>query len=74
MLLLAGEVAGIYRGIAGELLSSAHTLEKAQRPEDPYPAISPARFAYATSRAAILHHELDKVLHSRADVRAKRKR
>lgn len=72
VLLLASEVAAIYRGLAGELLSAAHTLERAQRPEDPYPTMSTERYSFAVKRAAILHHELDSLLKARAIIRAKR--
>jgi hypothetical protein len=73
ILLRAKQLAGIYRGLAGELVHTAQALERAERPEDPYPAVSAHQFIYAMQHAAVLHSIVDQVLAQRSATTLKRK-
>lgn len=61
----ARELARIYRGLASELVTAAHTLEHSDRPEDSYPTVKGDQFTYAIDRGAVLHFILDEVIKDR---------
>jgi hypothetical protein len=71
--MLANELATLYRGLASEMNAAATVLERAERPDDRYPAVQPFQFAELIKKGAILHYALDQVLAQRALVRARRK-